>query len=368
MLRARGHRVFDYIRENKEINLDFPARIALRSIWSNEDYRAIRGLIRSNQIDIVHVHNFLPLISPAAFHAAHDEGVPVVHTLHNYRLACSGAQLFRSGTICEDCVGKSLPWPGVVHGCYRNSRVATAGVAAILTTHRILGTWTKKVSAYIVLNKFMRSKLAGAGLPPDKIFLKSNFAPDLGVGVGRGGYAFFAGRLSREKGILTLLAAWEKLVSKLPLKIAGAGPLEDLVRAKAGQFTGVEFLGALRPEEVHERMADAVALIVPSEWYEGAPMVIVEALSKGTPVIASNLGGLPEMIDHQRSGLLFNAGNSASLQEAVGRLLEPGFCAHLREGARDKFLAEYTEEQNYRLLTGIYRALVPQNDAMECSV
>jgi glycosyltransferase involved in cell wall biosynthesis len=358
MLRSGGHEVFEYTRDNTEIDLQATHKIAFRTLWSSNDYENLRRLIRREHVDLVHVHNFLPLISPSVFYAAQHEGVPVVHTLHNYRLTCPGSRLLRDGKICEDCLGKTVPWPGVLHGCYRGSRTATAGVAGMITTHRLLGTWTNKVNAYLVVSDFMRRKIAAAGIPSEKIFLKPNFAPDRGAGDGHGGYALFVGRIEPEKGIATLLSAWEQLGSKVPLKIVGSGPLEALVTSKATALPSIEFLRFLPLEEVLRLMGDALALVVPSQWYEGAPRVIVEALSRGTPVIASALGGMAEMVEHEHTGILFPSGDAAALARSVLRLHEdPQFGSRLRMNARQKFLAEFTEERNYELLTAIYSRL-----------
>ncbi|MDT8069964.1 MAG: glycosyltransferase [Terriglobia bacterium] len=358
MLRSRGHEVFEYTRDNNEINLQAPHKIAFRTLWSSNDYGGVRQLIRREKVDLVHVHNFLPLISPSVFYAAQQEHVPVVHTLHNYRLACPGARFLRNGKICEDCLGKTMAWPGILHGCYRKSRAATTGVAGMIATHRLLGTWTNKVNAYLVVSEFMRRKFATAGLPPEKIFLKPNFAPDRGAGEGHGGYALFVGRLEPEKGITTLLAAWEQLGSKVPLKIVGSGPLESFVTSKVATLRGVEFLGSRPFEQVFQLMGDALALVVPSQWYEGAPRVIVEALSRGTPVIASDLGGMAELVQHEHSGILFPPGDAAALALSVLRVLEdPQFASQVRTNARNKFLAEFTEERNYQLLMSIYSTL-----------
>src|SRR5215475_13999890 len=225
LLRAHGHRVTQYSLTNDVIDGMGHLQLAGRTIWSRSALCDMRRLIRAHRPQVVHFHNTFPLISPAAYYAAHGEGVPVVQTLHNFRLVCVNAVLFREGRPCEDCLGKMIPWAGVAHNCYRGSRAASAVVAAMLATHRFLGTWHHAVDAYIALSEFSRRKFIEGGLPADKIAVKFNFAyPEPPIGDGSGGYAVYVGRLSPEKGVQTLLDAWQSLGGTVPLKIAGDGP------------------------------------------------------------------------------------------------------------------------------------------------
>ena len=211
-------------------------RLALKTVWSSESYHILRRRLRERPYDLIHVQNFFPLISPAIYYAAQAEGVRVVQSLRNYRLLCPNAALFRDGRLCEDCVGRSVPWPGVVHKCYRGSRGATASVAAMLAVHRQLRTWQRMVDVYVALTGFARDKLIEGGLPADKIMVKPNFvAGDPAPGDGAGGYALFVGRLSPEKGLGTVLEAWQRLRGALPLKIVGEGPLAASVEEAAAQ-------------------------------------------------------------------------------------------------------------------------------------
>ena len=228
LLESYGHRVVRYITHNDRVAELNSVTLAGKTVWNSSAYRELRNLIHLEQPDVAHFHNTFPLVSPAGYYAARAEGVPVVQTLHNYRLLCPNALFFRDGGVCEDCKSKAITWPGVVHKCYRGSRAASGVVTAMLTTHRALRTWRKKVDVYIALTEFARRKFIEGGLPAGKIIVKPNFVyPDPGPGEGEGGFALFVGRLSFEKGVGTLLAAWEHLDRRIPLKIVGDGPLTE---------------------------------------------------------------------------------------------------------------------------------------------
>jgi len=265
MLREHGHEVTQYCLRNDAIDAMSNLQVAARTIWSGEAYHQLRQLFRTQRPQIAHFHNTFPLISPSAYYAARAENVRVVQTLHNFRLGCANANLFRDGSVCEECLGKSLPWPAIVHKCYHDSRAASATIATMLTTHRALGTWQKAVDVYIALSQASRRKLIESGLPAGKIAVKSNFAyPDPGVGVGTGGYALFVGRLSSEKGLGTLLEAWRHLDGSLPLKIIGDGPLAGAVREAAAKDAAIQWLGHVSLDAVYELVGGATFLILPS--------------------------------------------------------------------------------------------------------
>lgn len=360
LLEAHGHRVVRYALHNDLVAGMGRPELARSTIWNGAVYRELRALIRRERPQVAHFHNTFPLISPAAYYAARAEGVPVVQTLHNYRLLCSNAQFFREGRVCEDCLGKAVPWPGVVHACYRDSRPASGVVAAMLTTHRALGTWSRTVDAYVALTEFARRKFIEGGLPAEKIAVKPNFIhPDPGAGEGKGGYVLFVGRLSEEKGLGTLLAAWERLKEKVTLKIAGDGPLAPRVSEASARSREVEWVGRQDKDQVLALMKDARALIFPSLWYEGFPMVIAEAYAVGLPVITSDLGGMSSLIDHGRTGLHFHPGNAEDLAAAVGWAAgHPAELSRMRWEARNEFETRYSAEQNYRLLRSIYEAAI----------
>lgn len=365
LLEARGHRVLRYTTHNDRVAGMNRLALAKDTLWNSSIYRELRALMRRERPNVAHFHNTFPLVSPAGYHAARAEGVPVIQTLHNYRLLCPNAQLFRDGGVCEDCLGKAVPWPGVVHECYRGSRTASGSVAAMLTAHRALRTWTEKVDAYVALTEFARRKFIEGGLPAEKIVVKPNFVrPDPGSGEGRGGYALFVGRLSPEKGIVTLLAAWKRLGGRVPLKIVGDGPLADKVVKAANGRSRVEWLGYRSAAEVHALMKEAAALVFPSEWYETFGRVAAEAFAAGTPVIAANIGAVAEIVEHGRTGLRFSPGDPEDLAAQVGWILtHPAERTRMRRKARAEFEARYTAERNYRMLMEIYESTLEREAA-----
>jgi glycosyltransferase involved in cell wall biosynthesis len=364
LLEERGHRVLRYTLHNDQLSEMSRPGSAKATVWNGAVYRELRALIRKEQPQVAHFHNTFPLISPASYYAARAEGVPVVQTLHNYRLLCPNALFFREGRICEDCLGKRMPWPGVVHGCYRGSRSSSMGVATMLTTHRAFDTWTRAVDAYIALTEFARGKFVEGGLPAQKLVVKPNFVdPDPGVGEGKGGYVLFVGRLSPEKGVETMLGSWERLKKRLSkkifLKIVGDGPLAPAVAEAAKRHPEIEWLGRQSQARVSKLMKSAQALIFPSVWYEGFPMVIAEAYAAGLPVIASDLGSMQSLIDHGRTGLLFRPNDAEDLADQVQwASAHTAELNRMRSEARAEFEAKYAAERNYQMLTNIYETAI----------
>ncbi|MBE9166053.1 glycosyltransferase [Pleurocapsales cyanobacterium LEGE 06147] len=362
LLREMGHEVDVYEEHNDRVSTLNPLNIALRTIWSRESYKIVEHKLAESTYDLIHVQNFFPLISPSVYYAAKARGIPVVQTLRNYRLLCPNALFFRDGQVCEDCSGKFIPYPGVWHGCYRDNRAASAATATMLTVHRAMGTWTQMVDSYVALTNFAREKIVEGGLPAEKIVVKPNFVnPDPGLGEGRGGYALYVGRLSVEKGLDTLLAAWEHLGQKMPLKIVGDGPLASEVVEATKRLPDVKWLGRRPMAEVYELMGEAMVLIFPSKWYETFGRVAVEAFAKGTPVIASKIGAIAELVDHGRTGLHFGPGDPRDLVARVEWVLQhPEQLARMRRAARAEFEAKYTAAKNYEQLMKIY--------ALACSI
>ena len=360
LLRSHGHQVVVYQASNDQVTGTHPLVLLGSTIWNQAVYEELRAMMRRERPDLVHIHNAFPIISPAAYHAAHEEQVPVIKTLHNYRMLCPSATLFRDGKVCEDCVGRRIPWPGVLHGCYRGSRLATSAAAAMLATHHYKETWNKIISGYIALTNFARDKFIEGGFPPEKIFVKPNFLEtDPGRGEGKGNYALFVGRLAPEKGISTLLEAWKQIGKDLPLQIAGSGPMAPEVERAAADIEGVTWLKWLPRADILQRMKDASVLILPSTWYEGFPLIIAEAFAVGLPVIASNLGSMASIVDHLRTGLHFTAGDASALAETVRFFrTHPEEAAFMRTQARLEYERHYTADVNYLQMMEIYESVL----------
>lgn len=371
MLRAHGHQVTQYCVHNDSIDSMSRLELASRTIWSQPAVRDLRQLFREHRPQIAHFHNTLPLISPAAYYAARTENVRVVQTLHNFRLSCVNALLFRDGQVCEDCLGKAIPWRGVVRKCYRDSRGASSAIATMIAAHRVLGTWRNAVDVYIALSEASRRKLVQGGLPADKIIVKPNFAyPDPGPGTGRGGYAIYVGRLSAEKGLETLLAAWRHVEDGMPLRVVGDGPMAPAVQAAAARNTGIQWLRGVSHETVYDLIGEAAFLILPSQCYENFPRVVIEAFAKGTPVIVSKLGAMAEIVDDGRSGLHFKPGDPEDLAGKVRSILaDPLKLKGMRQAARSTFDRSFTADTNHKSLMAIYElALRSQVDRATPSI
>ncbi|MBP8972683.1 MAG: glycosyltransferase family 4 protein [Anaerolineae bacterium] len=363
LLREHGHTVVTYTRSNAEVRDFSPAAKALlplRMVWARDAVRDLRALIAAEKPDVAHFHNTHFMISPAAYIACREAGVPVVQTLHNYRLSCPAATFTRDGRICEDCLGKGIAWPGVVHACYHNSRGLTGAVAATLAFHRLRRTWSQAVDAYIALTEFGRQKFVQAGLPAHKITVKPNFvSPDPGWREPRGNYAIYMGRLSPEKGCRELLHAWQSL-GGISLKVVGAGPLRDELVGYAGRhrLAQVEFVDWLPREAVLNLLGHARAMIFPSTWYEGLPMSIIEAFACGVPVIASRTGVMAEIVTDGVTGLHFAPGDAADLAAKVRWAWDhPAEMAEMGRAARREYEQKYTAERNYAQLLRIYESV-----------
>lgn len=357
LLRRRGHLVEEWVEDNATIESIPAPRLAMDTVWSTASVRRFEAIIARARPDVAHFHNTFPLISPSAYAACRAHRVPVVQTLHNYRLICPNGLLLRDGRPCEDCVGRSIAWPGVVHACYRDSRLQTAVVSGMLAAHRLRGTWSKDIDVFVALTHFARGKFIQGGLPQSRIRVKPNFVPPDPAPSGVTGEHFlYAGRLSEEKGIGTLLDAWSRAAITAELRIVGTGPLEGLVRDAAARTATIRYLGQLSREDLAAQLRRALALVFPSKWYEGMPMTILEAFACGRPVLATRLGGMEEMVTEGATGTLFRPADpadlSARLEWAAGH---PAALATMGANARREYESRYTPDVNYPLLINIYR-------------
>ncbi|MCL6472479.1 MAG: glycosyltransferase [Firmicutes bacterium] len=362
LLESMGSRVFRYEVGNQIINNMSKLTVALATVWNRSSYNRFLELLSNIKPDVVHFHNTFPLISPSAYYAVKSKGIPIIQTLHNYRLLCPNAMFFRDRKICENCFGKNALWDGIIHKCYRNSRISTGVVSAMILFHRYLGTWTNMVDIYIALTDFAREKFIAGGIPGEKIAVKPNFVyPDPEPGEHSGDYALFVGRLSQEKGIETMLKAWEQLGSYIPLKIIGDGSLADKVYNTAQSVPGVEWLGWQEKEIIYDLMGNAKALIFPSECFESLPQTIIESFAKGTMVIASRLGAMATLIHDKRNGLHFNPGDAGDLVKTVDwAWSNPRQTTKMGKAARAEYEQKYTAERNHELLIDIYRRAIKQ--------
>ena len=361
LLRHHGHAVLRYERHNDDVTGRSRAQLAADVVWSARTTADFARLVQEFRPDIVHVHNTLPLVSPSIYWAARGSRLPVVQTLHNFRLICPQAMLLRDGRICEDCVGK-VPWRAVVHRCYRDSAVQSAAVAATVQLHRLAGTWREKVSIYIALNEFCRDKFVEGGLPAERIRIKPNFVdlPPPAPSPRRG--FLFVGRLSKEKGIGVLAQAVRAQGAPEPVRVAGTGAEQVQLEA----LGGVELLGPLSAAAVYAQMAGASALVLPSVWYENFPRTLVEAYANGLPVIASRLGALATLVRDGETGLLFAPGDADDLARKLAwAAAHPGQMARMGEAARRHYEQHLTAPINYRLLSDIYVEAITLNPTAE---
>lgn len=366
ILEAHGHEVLLLSEDNQRIK-GFLGEVGagFGAVYSVRSKKRVKQEIRAFKPDIVHVHNIYPLLTPSIFYACREGGVPVVMTLHNYRLCCPSGQLLRDGRVCEDCLGKRVAWPGLMHSCYRGSRGATASVVMMNSVHGMLDTWRNAVDGYVVPSRFALEKLVQAGLPEDRIHVKPHFLIDHNtVGSGQGGYALYAGRFSFQKGIDVMLTAWDRPGVKVPLKLVGDGALSSLVAQAQLRNPKIEWLG-WRPRAATEAlMREASFLVVPSTGPEPFGLVVIEAFAGGTPVLASGTGAFAEMVRDGEDGLLFRPGDADDLARVVCRAsADPSGLQRMRGVARAEFEAKYTAEPNYQTLMSIYDSALKHSAA-----
>jgi len=323
LLESKGHKVVAYTRQNSEIEtMRFSERtmLPLRVFWSVTDHEEISRIARREKPDVAHFHNIFPLVSPAAYRACKSAGIPVVQTLHHFRIVCPGALLFREGRVCEDCSGMHF-LPGIRHGCYRNSSVQTAGMAAVVLFHRIIRTWQDCVDLYIALSDFALETYRRLGFPSRNFYVKTNFLQNpVEPSAEDEGYGIYIGRIGEEKGIPALIDALKES-PEIPFKMIGDGPLTDYLvgRLKEHRLDNIEYLGVRSHSECMRYLVKSRFMVLPSQWYEGVPMVLLEAMSAGKPAIVSNIGVLPEMIKDGRNGLVFAPGVTEELSERMKR-------------------------------------------------
>lgn len=363
LLTNAGHAVQEYTVQPPEQMGISAARAGLKAVWNVEASREVAARISGFRPDVVHVHTPFPLLSPAVFRTASRLGVPAVTTLHSFRYSCIAGTCFRDGGVCEDCVGKRLKYPGVVHRCYHDSLGASTALTLSLGLHRQIGTF-HHVAKFMALTEFARKLLVRDGIPAARTLVTPNFVPDPGepaTARPERPYVAYAGRLMRIKGVHTLLDAWAGLGAArdgVRLRIAGDGELRSLVEERADADASIEFLGWLEEREVTDLMAGAACVVVPSEWYEGQPLVVLRSLSVGTPVVVSDLENLSTELLADDAGVAFRVGDARSLEQVLGGLLAdaPGLAAR-RSKARASYRRRYSPTVHLQMLEDVYHAV-----------
>jgi glycosyltransferase involved in cell wall biosynthesis len=375
LLERAGHQVVVFIRSNEGLDSYSGLQqlmLMQKAVWNDEMRRELAEVLRVEKPDVVHVHNTWVKISPSIYAACREAGVPVVQTHHNYRLMCPAGTFFRDGGTCEECMEHTL-WRSVRYGCYRNSRPVTAAKALMLAVHRGLHTWDRDIDCHIVLTEFAKSKFLRGGLPAENVFIKPNFVhPDpLGNGngncprIGEEKYALFAGRLAPKKRVTTVLSAWSRLRTRIPLMIVGGGSEREELEQEAAKdhLSTIVFRGTLPHDETLAAMRGARFLIFSSEWYETFGLTMVEAFACGIPVICSRVGAMQEIVDDGRTGLHFNPGDAEDLALKVEWALNhPERMQQMGKAARQEYENKYTAEKNYPSLIEIYQHAIANRE------
>jgi glycosyltransferase involved in cell wall biosynthesis len=359
MLQHLGFEVFEYLQDNRKVSKIGKTRTAFRSIWSTKTYKDVTKIIEENDIDIVVIQNFFPLISPSIYYAAKKFDVHVIQYLRNFRLLCPSADFYRNGDVCEECLGKTFQYPAIKYGCYKNSRLGSSSISIMNYVHKVAGTWENKVSLYLALTEFGMEKFIEGGLPKDKILTKPNFLhPDPGVGTHHKNQAVCIGRLSEEKGIRTLINAWNKLEEPINLVILGNGPLESLILKAQEKDKRIIYKGNVSTKEVYNTLKESLFMVFTSECYEGMPRTLIEAFATGTPVISSDIGSMSSMIEHATNGLHFQPGNVVDLVNTIHKLLQDEqLRKRLSVNSRNDYLKKYTREANKLYYEQIFKKL-----------
>ena len=367
-LAAVGHEVIPFERDSDEIegwSLARKAALPGRMVWSREGYRDLRAALAERRPDVVHVHNPFPLLSPAVLYACRDAGVPVVLTLHNYRIMCAGGAFLRNGAVCHDCVdGPTVQ--AVVHGCYKGSRLASSAVVVSNAAHR--RAWRSMVSAYVFISASQRDLMAGLDLAAERVFVRHNLIPRRSAPQEpRADQVVYAGRLDQAKGARLLMAGWDCYRSSRPeqdhgglrLVIAGAGVLEREVAAWASTRPSVEIVGYVGEAECSSLMARSRAVLMPSTWEEPFGLVAIEAMAAGTPPIAAGHGAFVELITHAVDGVLFTPGDPAALGAAISDVeTDPDRYQTYGTQARESYEKRFDPDRNIEQLVEIYRSAI----------
>jgi glycosyltransferase involved in cell wall biosynthesis len=360
-LAQAGHEVRRFEKDSDEIEHWSVAQKALlpaRVVWSREAHRELAAKLRGYRPDVVHVHNTFPLVSASVLYACRDASVPVVATIHNYRLVCASGDLMRQGAVCHDCLHR-LPVRGAVHGCYRGSRAATAPLVVANVAHR--KAWRSLVSAYVFISAAQRDLHGSLDLPPGRVFVRHNMIPYRDIQLApRDPVVAYVGRLEQSKGVRLLMAAWDRYLGScrepgLRLIIAGAGSLDREVAAWASARPSVEMCGLIPSGQVRELMSRARAVLAPSVWEEPFGLVVVEAMAAGTPAIASGHGSFAELVTPGADGVLFQPGDPDALAGALADVAaHPEKYDRYGRRARETYEQKFNPDHSLKHLLEIY--------------
>ena len=362
MLKEHGNHVFEYFRDNSEVEnmgLFHKCLVPINSVFNIRTYNEIKRSISENEIDLVHVHNTHFLISPSLFFAARACRVPVVMTVHNFRLTCVSAMLYRDGKVCEDCVGHGV-WNGITHKCYRDSRLHSFILATSIIANRMIGTYRNVY--FICLSQFNKDKLLNIrGIKENKVFIKPNFAKPLvqreeSYAIEKDIYMFF-GRIDKTKGIELIISAFSRLPEK-KIVIAGVGPLFERCKREIldNGITNVQMIGWCDKSTLGQYLSRTKAVVCASQWYEGHPMTVVEAFASGVPVITGNIGNIGAAVTDGYNGVKYKFDSSEALCEAIERFENMDYTC-LSQNAYSTYKELYTEECNYNMLMDIYEKM-----------
>jgi len=370
ILKEQGHTVKTLLFQNlNPADIGNKLRTGIRAIYNSQSYRVVRDEIISFKPDVIHIHNLFFVASPAVLFAAKRLKIPVVLTIHNYRLICANAILLRDGKVCELCVHKKLPLSGIRYKCYHDSATQSAMVTLFASVHKIIGTWKNKVNRFIVPSHFLKNRLVHSSLnvAEDKFLVKPNFIPDPGAGQEeREDFFLFVGRLSPEKGISTLCDAFQQMPG-VRLIIIGDGPDRQQVEARFLDNNRVVVKGWIDKPEVLSYMKRCKALIFPSTWFEGLPFTIIESFATGTPIIASKLGAMAEMIEDGYNGFHFEVANSQDLHRKIELFLhlDEKERRQLYNNARATYLNKYHPKIHYQTILSLYDQVIGEKSVRD---
>ena len=357
LLRSAGHAVTQYVVPNPVRSIETGVRLGL-SLWNPVAGRRFRRRLEVAKPDVVHIHNTWFSITPSAAYEARRAGAPVVMTLHNYRLSCANGQFFRDGTQCTDCLNGSA-FNGLLHRCYQDSFAASAFAAANTGIHRKLDTWTKNVDLFLCLTEFAKDRFIEAGIPAGKLRVRHNCIEDPDertVPASKSHQIAYIGRLAGEKGVRGLLEAWRLArLEDFELLVVGDGPEREALEAM--RVPGVQFTGSVEHQAVLRTLRSVRCLVFPSLWFEGEPMIVVEALAAGTPVLASSVGGIPELLGYGSAGWLTEAGDVDAWRRSLHDLLNNADIDTKARAARDMYLKRHTPQEGLQSLVGSYESL-----------